>query len=257
MRIVTLNANGIRSAARKGLFDWLPSERADVVCIQETKAQVAQLADRVFWPRGYHCYYFDAETKGYAGTALYAKREPTRIERGFGVRAFDAEGRYLEARFDGFSVVSLYLPSGSSGPARQESKFRFLDAFLPHLRRLRRRRKPTILCGDFNIAHQPIDLKNWRSNQGNSGFLPEERRWLDAVFGAEAYVDAFRAVNAEPDQYTWWSNRGQAYAKNVGWRIDYHVTSAALRERIRRASIYKERRFSDHAPLTIDYDLEW
>ncbi|HUY83317.1 MAG TPA: exodeoxyribonuclease III [Steroidobacteraceae bacterium] len=257
MRIVTLNVNGIRSAARKGFFDWMAAQRADVVCLQETKAQVDQLADPVFRPRGYHCYYFDAAAKGYAGTALYAKREPKRVKRGFGVDEFDTQGRYLEAQFGGVSVVSLYLPSGSAGPVRQASKFRFLDAFLPQLQKLRRRRKPTILCGDFNIAHKPIDLKNWKSNQKNSGFLPEERRWLDTLFEVERYLDAFRVVNQEPDQYTWWSNRGRAYAKNVGWRIDYHVATAALRDRIRRASIYKERRFSDHAPLTIDYDLEW
>ena len=256
MRVVTLNANGIRSAASKGLFDWLAHQKADVVCIQETKAQVAQLTDPMFWPRGYHCYYFDARAKGYAGTALYAKREPVRVERGFGVEEFDGEGRYLEAQFDRVNVISLYLPSGSSGPERQASKFRFLEAFQPHLRKLERRRKPSILCGDWNIAHKPIDLKNWKSNQKNSGFLPEERAWLDEVFGDRRYVDAFRVANEEADQYTWWSNRGQAYAKNVGWRIDYHVASASLRDRVRRVSIYKERRFSDHAPLTIDYDLE-
>ncbi len=257
MRIVTLNANGIRSAANKGFFDWLEVLKADVVCLQETRAQVAQLTDPIFRPRGYHCYYFDARAKGYAGTAIYAKREPTRVERGFGVAEFDDEGRYLEAQFAQVSVVSLYLPSGSSGPERQASKFRFLDAFMPHLRELQRRRKPTILCGDWNIAHKPIDLKNWKSNQKNSGFLPEERRWLDAVFDGGGYVDAFRVVNQEAEQYTWWSNRGQAYAKNVGWRIDYHVASAALRDGIRRAEIYKERRFSDHAPLILDYDLEF
>ncbi|MDE2306635.1 MAG: exodeoxyribonuclease III [Gammaproteobacteria bacterium] len=255
MRVVTLNANGIRSAARKGFFDWLPAQKADVVCIQETKAQVHQLTDPVFWPQGYHCYYFDAQVKGYSGTALYARREPLRVERGFGVAEFDAEGRYLEAEFDRLTVISLYLPSGSAGPARQASKFRFLEAFRPHLGKLARRRKPAILCGDFNIAHQPIDLRNWRANQKTSGFLPEERAWLDEVFGGR-YVDAFRVVNGEPDQYTWWSNRGQARAKNVGWRIDYHVASKALRDHVRGVSIYKERWFSDHAPLTIDYDLE-
>lgn len=257
MRIVTLNANGIRSAANKGFFDWLDVLKADVVCLQETRAQVAQLADPIFRPRGYHCYYFDARAKGYAGTAIYAKREPTRVERGFGVVEFDDEGRYLEAQFAQVSVVSLYLPSGSSGPERQASKFRFLDAFMPHLRELQRRRKPTILCGDWNIAHKPIDLKNWKSNQKNSGFLPEERRWLDDLFDGGDYVDAFRVVNQEAEQYTWWSNRGQAYAKNVGWRIDYHVASAALRDGIRGAEIYKGRRFSDHAPLILDYDLEF
>jgi exodeoxyribonuclease III len=257
MRIVTLNANGIRSAARKGLFDWLPSQSPDVVCVQETKAQAEQLTDPLFWPKGYHCYYFDAEKKGYAGTALYARKPPAKVKRGFGVAEFDREGRYLEAQFDNLSVVSLYLPSGSSGPERQASKFRFLEAFMPHLRSLQRKRKPYVLCGDWNIAHKPIDLKNWKSNQKNSGFLPEERSWLGNLFEAEKFVDAFREVNPDPDQYTWWSNRGQAYAKNVGWRIDYHIASPALRGKIRRAHIFKDRRFSDHAPLVIDYDLEF
>ncbi len=256
MRVVTLNANGIRSAAGKGFFAWLDRQDADVVCLQETKAQVHQLTDPLFWPRGYHCHYFDAETKGYSGTALYARREPKRVVRGFGVPEFDGEGRYLEAQFAHVTVVSLYLPSGSAGPQRQASKMRFLDAFDAQLSKLQHRRNPVILCGDWNIAHQPIDLRNWKSNQKNSGFLPEERRWLDGVFGPRRFVDAFRVVNAEPDQYTWWSNRGAAYAKNVGWRIDYHVASAALRERVGGASIYKDSRFSDHAPLIIDYDVE-
>ena len=255
MRIVTLNCNGIRSAARKGLFRWLPRQRADVVCLQETKAQEHQLDGGEFRPSGFHCHYFDAEKKGYAGVALFSKAEPDDVIRGFGVEEFDREGRYLEARFGRLSVVSLYLPSGSSGPHRQASKFRFLDAFLPYLKSLKRRRRDYVLCGDFNIAHRPIDLKNWRSNQKNSGFLPEERAWLDQVFDRLGYVDAFREVDPRPDQYTWWSNRGQAWAKNVGWRIDYQVLSPSLAGHTRRARIYKDRRFSDHAPLIMDYEL--
>jgi exodeoxyribonuclease-3 len=257
MRIVTFNANGIRSAATKGLFRWLASLDADVICVQETKAQVAQLTDPVFWPKGYHAYYFDAEKKGYAGTAIYTRRKPRRLTRGFGAAEFDREGRYLEADFGHLSVVSLYLPSGSSGPERQASKFRFLDAFMPHLHSLARRRRPTILCGDWNIAHKPIDLKNWKSNQKNSGFLPQEREWLDKLFGTGKFIDAFRDRNTEPDQYTWWSNRGQAYAKNVGWRIDYHIAHSALRGKVLDTHIFKKRRFSDHAPLIIDYDFEF
>ncbi|MGA2778087.1 MAG: exodeoxyribonuclease III [Steroidobacteraceae bacterium] len=257
MRIVTFNANGIRSAASKGFFKWLPAANADVICIQETKAQVAQLTDRVFWPQGYDCHYFDAEKKGYSGTALYARKPPVRVNRGFGVAEFDREGRYLEAHFGHMSIVSLYLPSGSAGPERQASKYRFLEAFMPHLRKLQRRKVPYILCGDWNIAHKPIDLKNWKSNQKNSGFLPEERQWLDELFGRGRFVDAFRETNTEADQYTWWSNRGQAYAKNVGWRIDYHIATAALRGRVKNARIFKDQRFSDHAPLIIDYEFEF
>jgi exodeoxyribonuclease-3 len=204
---------------------------------------------------GYQGFFCEAERKGYAGVALYTRHAPDRIIRGFGVAEFDREGRYLEARIGDLSVVSLYLPSGSAGPERQASKFRFLEAFTPHLARLKRGRRRSILCGDWNIAHRAIDLRNWRSNQRNSGFLPEERAWMDRLFGPIGYVDAFREVRKGPDLYTWWSNRGQARAKNVGWRIDYQVVSGSLAGKARRASIYKERRFSDHAPLTLDYDL--
>ena len=255
MRIITLNVNGIRSAASKGFFDWARRQRADVICVQETKCQETQLTAAHFRPSGYHSFYFDAERKGYAGTALYSRREPDDVIRGFGVAEFDREGRYLEARFGRLSVVSLYLPSGSAGPERQASKFRCLDCFMPHLRKLGRSRRDYVLCGDWNIAHKQIDLKNWRSNQKNSGFLPEERAWMDRLFGEARFIDAFRTVDMRPDQYTWWSNRGQAWAKNVGWRIDYQVVSAGLADAARRVSIYKKRRFSDHAPLTVDYDL--
>jgi exodeoxyribonuclease III len=255
MRIVTLNANGIRSAARKGFFDWLESQDADVVCVQETKAQVDQLADPVFRPKGYHCYYFDAAKKGYSGVAVYSRVKPQAVVTGFGSREFDAEGRYLEAQFKGLSVVSVYLPSGSSSEERQRAKFRFLAEFMPHLKLLRRRRRDYVLCGDWNIAHKEIDLRNWRSNQKNSGFLPEERAWLDELFDEVRYVDGFREVNPQPEQYTWWSNRGQAWAKNVGWRIDYQVLSPGLSGSVMSADIYKAQRFSDHAPLTLDFDL--
>ena len=255
MRILTLNCNGIRSAASKGLFEWLPGQRADVVCLQETKAQEHQLADACFRPGGYHCRYFDAKRPGYSGVAIYSKREPDKVITGFGVPEFDDEGRYLEFRFGKLSVVSLYLPSGSSGPERQASKYRFLDVFLPYLKKLARRDRDYVLCGDINIAHKEIDLRNWRSNRKNSGFLPEERAWLDRLFGEMRWVDAFREVDPRPDQYTWWSNRGQARAKNVGWRIDYQIASPRLAGRAKAASIFRDRWFSDHAPLTMDYRL--
>lgn len=257
MRIVTINVNGIRSAAQKGLFSWLAEHDADVVCMQEIKAQVSQLQTSEFWPAGYHGFYVDAEKKGYSGVAIYSRRPPDAVVRGFGWPEVDIEGRYLEARFGQLSVVSLYAPSGSSGPERQAAKFAFLDKFEPWLAEQVASGREYILCGDFNIAHRPIDLKNWRSNQKNSGFLPEERAFLDRVFDGLGWVDAFRAVNVEPDQYTWWSNRGQAWAKNVGWRIDYHVVTPQLRECVRSAAIYKAQRFSDHAPLTIDYAWHW
>jgi len=253
MRVITLNVNGLRSAASKGLFPWLRAQKADVVCLQEVRAREEQLAGLDVSLPGYHMHYYPAERPGYAGTAVYSKREPKRVVRGFGVKEFDGEGRYLEAQFDDCSVVSLYLPSGSSGPERQASKDRFLDCFTDHLRALRRRRKPVVLCGDWNIAHKAIDLKNWKSNQKNSGFLPHERAWLDTLFDELGYVDAFRRVEEGPDHYTWWSNRGQAWAKNVGWRIDYQVASPALGEVARAASIYKAQRFSDHAPVLVEY----
>jgi exodeoxyribonuclease-3 len=255
MRVITLNVNGIRSAAAKGLFPWLVSQKADVICLQEVRATEAQLEGHDVALPGYHAAYYPAVRPGYAGVALYSREAPQRLVRGIGVHEFDQEGRYLEAQFPHVAVVSLYLPSGSSGPQRQASKDRFLKAFLPHLRSLKRRRRPYILCGDWNIAHRPIDLKNWRANQRNSGFLPHERAWLDELFDDLGFHDAFRHVDPAADRYTWWSNRGQAWAKNVGWRIDYQIASPKLAGKARSAHIYMENRFSDHAPLIMDYEL--
>jgi exodeoxyribonuclease-3 len=253
-RVISLNANGIRAAAKKGFFDWMAAQDADVVCIQETKAQEHQLSDPQFSPAGYHCYYEDAVKKGYSGVAIYSRVKPEKIVRGFGTREFDDEGRYIEVRLGKLSVVSVYLPSGSSSEERQAAKFRFLDAFTPYLESLHRESCEYILCGDWNIAHKEIDLKNWKANQKNSGFLPEERQWMDELFGPRRFVDAFRVVNEETEQYTWWSNRGRAWDKNVGWRLDYQVVTPGMKDRIVRADIFKSARFSDHAPLTMDYD---
>jgi exodeoxyribonuclease-3 len=254
LRVITLNVNGVRSAANKGLFRWLATQRPDVVCLQEMKCQEADLDAKLHGLKLYQTCHAFAQKKGYSGVALYSRKTPDEIARGFRNREFDAEGRYVEARFGNLWVVSLYLPSGSAGPHRQASKFRFLKHFLRHLERLRDRGREIILCGDWNIAHQQIDLKNWRSNQKNSGFLPEERAWLTRVFDEIGFVDVFRRLNPKPDQYTWWSNRGRAYAKNVGWRIDYQIATPDVAATAVRESIYKRRRFSDHAPLTIDYD---
>jgi exodeoxyribonuclease-3 len=209
----------------------------------------------VFYPSGYHCYYFEAEKKGYSGVGLYCRKEPNNLVVGFGdgYEDMDSEGRYIQADFDGLSVASIYIPSGSSGDARQQVKYSFMDRFTETLKAMRRKRREYILCGDWNIVHKEIDIKNWKSNQKTSGCLPEERAWLDQLFGPMGYVDAFRVVNQKPDQYTWWSNRGQAWAKNVGWRIDYHVVTPNLKDRVSSASIYKDQRFSDHAPLIINY----
>jgi exodeoxyribonuclease III len=254
MRVITLNVNGIRSAERKGFARWLArAEPWDVACVQEIKATHNDIPRALRAPRGSHAAFNPAVRKGYAGVALYAKILP-RVATGFGSGEFDAEGRYLEAHFAGLTVISVYLPSGSAGLLRQASKFRFLDAFLPHLAKLRRRRREIILCGDWNIAHNEIDLRNWRSNRKHSGFLPEERAWLTRVFDDLGFVDVFRRLDPRPDQYTWWSNRGQAWAKNVGWRIDYQIATPGIAARAHAAAIYKRRRFSDHAPLIIDYD---
>ncbi|MDD5274566.1 MAG: exodeoxyribonuclease III [Methylovulum sp.] len=254
MRIITLNANGIRSAERKGFFNWMQQQNADVVCIQETKAQINQLHPDIFCPSGYHCFYHDADKKGYSGVALYCRRQPDAVISGIGWPDFDAEGRFIEAQFGNLSVISLYLPSGSSGEARQAIKFDCLDRFMPYLQGRAQTGRDIIICGDWNIAHKEIDLKNWRGNQKNSGFLPEERAWMTQLFADGQWLDAFRLVNPEAEQYTWWSNRGQAWAKNVGWRIDYQIITTSLKDEVKAASIYKEERFSDHAPLVMDYD---
>jgi len=255
MRIITLNANGIRSAERKGFFTWILQQNADIICIQETKAQIHQLNPDPFCPKDYHCFYHDAEKKGYSGVALYCKKQPDNIICGIGWPDFDAEGRFIEAQFGNLSVISLYLPSGSSSKERQTIKFDFMDRFMPYLQECSENSRDYIICGDWNIAHKKIDLKNWRGNQKNSGFLPEERAWLDQLFADGRWLDAFRLLNQEAEQYTWWSNRGQAWTKNVGWRIDYQIISAALKDKLTATSIYKDNRFSDHAPLIMDYDL--
>lgn len=280
MRVISFNANGLRSAARKGFFLWFARQKADFLCVQELKAQEHQLADGAFAARGYHRVIHAAHRPGYSGVAIYSRAEPVHVFRGIGVEEFDLEGRYLEVHFPSVVIVSVYFPSGSSSPARQEAKFRFLAAFDKRLEDLARHPLPFVFCGDLNMAHKPIDLKNWRANQDYPGFTPPERAWLDTLFDRRRFVDAFRAIDARADQYTWWSNRGRAWEKNVGWRIDYQITSpvrdaaaaggdeaacSTMRETVvaaasarlvpMRASIYKARRFSDHAPLTIDY--EW
>jgi len=256
MRVITANVNGIRAAARKGFFSWLKRQRADVVCLQETKAQEHQLEDVMFRPDDYHSYYHDAEKKGYSGVAIYSRSKPDAVIMGLGWEDFDREGRFIRADFGPLSVISLYLPSGSSSDERQAAKFDFMERFTPILQAMLEDERDYIICGDWNIVHKEIDIKNWKSNQKNSGCLPEERAWLDKLFGPLGYVDAFRVVNQQPHQYTWWSNRGQAWANNVGWRIDYQVITPGLRKTVRSASIYKDERFSDHAPLIMDYDYK-
>ena len=261
MRIISLNLNGIRSAARKGCFEWLAGQGADVLCVQELKAQEADMTAEFLVPgepkhplRGHFQY---AQKKGYSGVGLYSREAPVKVHIGFGSQEFDPEGRYVRADFADFSVISLYKPSGSSGEDRQQAKFRFLDEFLPHLKKLRKTKREFVICGDFNIAHHEIDLKNWKSNQKNSGFLPEERAWLGRVFEEVGFVDVYRRLHPEAtgDAYTWWSNRGAAYEKNVGWRLDYQIATPGMAARATKAQVFKDQRFSDHAPLIIDYSF--
>jgi len=254
MQIITLNLNGIRAADKKGFFNWLAAQTADVVCVQELKAQLPDLSEEMQAPDDYHGYFHCAGQKGYSGVGIYTRKKPDRIVEGIGVADIDAEGRFLQADFGNLSIVSIYLPSGSSGEHRQAAKFYFMEEFFPILQNLMASGRQIILCGDWNIAHKEIDLKNWRSNQKNSGFLPEERAWLTNVFDEIGFVDVFRRLNTEPDQYTWWSNRGQAWAKNVGWRIDYQIATPAIAQTAHNVSIFKDERFSDHAPLIVDYD---
>jgi len=256
-RVITFNLNGIRSAERKGFFKWMLLQDADIICLQELKAQECDLTHAVFRPEGYHAYFNCAQKKGYSGVALYSKCEPKNVIRQLGWSEADDEGRYLEAQYGNLCIVSLYLPSGSSGDVRQAIKFDFLEKYAEHLKKLQARGCEFIICGDWNIAHRAIDLKNWKSNQKTSGFLPAERAWMENLFGPLGFIDAFRIVNQEPGQYTFWSTRGQAWAKNVGWRIDYQVVTAGLKNAIMRANIFKDQRFSDHAPLLIDYKLNF
>jgi exodeoxyribonuclease-3 len=255
MKIVSLNVNGIRAGERKGFFDWIQKLDADIICLQEIKAQEDQLTADAFWPSNYHCFYHPAEKKGYSGVAIFSKQKPDHVSKAIGWADFDSEGRYIEAHFGTLSVASIYMPSGSSKEERQVFKYDLMERLLPVLREKQADGKKHVLCGDWNIAHKKIDIKNWRGNQKNSGFLPEERAWLDTLFGTEKWCDAFRLVNQEEEQYTWWSNRGQAWANNTGWRIDYQIISHNLQGSVRSASIYKDERFSDHAPLIVDYAL--
>jgi exodeoxyribonuclease III len=255
MRIITANLNGIRSAATKGFFDWFAKQKADVLCLQEIKAHREQLTDKVFFPAGYHAFFHSAEAKGYSGVAVYCKREPDAVIDKLGWEPFDREGRYLEARFGDLSVVSLYLPSGTSGDERQAFKYQVMDWLLQRMHEWRATGRHYVICGDWNIVHKEHDIKNWRSNQKNSGCLPEERAWLDRVFGDAGWVDAYRSFNPDKVEYTWWSNRGQAWANNVGWRIDYHVVTPKLKDALRGTSIFRGQKFSDHAPFAVDYDL--
>lgn len=253
MRVISANLNGIRSAQAKGFFEWLKIINADIICVQEIKADFEAIPNELKYLEGYHCYYYPALKKGYSGVGILSRKKPDDIILGLQNKEIDNEGRYIEVRFGDLSIVSLYLPSGSSGEDKQQKKFRFMDYYMPILQEQVKTRD-YIICGDWNIAHQEIDLKNWKGNLKNSGFLPEEREWIGSLLNS-GYKDAWRTLHPENPGYTWWSNRGQAYAKDVGWRIDYHIISEKLKDKLQNAHIYKEQKFSDHAPLIIDYNI--
>jgi len=254
-KVITFNANGIRSAARKGFYDWVLKQNADVICLQETRAQMQNIHDEIFYPEGYFSFFSNPLKKGYSGVGIYCKRKPDNLVTELGFELADEEGRYLQVDFGKLSIASIYIPSGTSGEARQALKMHFLKEYTEILRRQLAEKRQFIICGDVNIVHKEIDIKNWKSNQKNSGCLPEERAWLDLIFEQVGWVDAFRVVNKKPDQYTWWSHFGRAYERNVGWRIDYQIVSSNLKNKIKSAEIYKEQKFSDHAPVIIQYEL--
>ena len=263
-KLTSLNLNGIRSATSKGVEAWLEKAKPDCICVQEIKAQAPDMAGRFESLAGLQGHFQFAEKKGYAGVGVYTRHEPSDVVIGYGSSEFDAEGRYVELRFDRpgrsvapkLSIISCYFPSGSSGEDRQAAKFRFLAELRPHLLALKSGGREVVLCGDINIAHQEKDLKNWKGNLKNSGFLPEERAWMTRLLSDGGLVDVYRRLQPETTEtcYTWWSNRGQAYANNVGWRLDYHLATPALAALARTERIYKDEKFSDHAPITIQYD---
>lgn len=256
LRVISANLNGIRSAVNKGFLNWLAGQGADFVCVQELKAQASDMTVEMINPPGFYGYFHYAEKKGYSGVGIYSRVQPEQVIEGLGIPEIDVEARYIELVYGNFSIISVYLPSGSSGEHRQAAKFVFMEYFFQHLTQRVQEGRHVVMCGDWNIAHKEMDLKNWKGNLKNSGFLPEERAWLTRVFDELGWVDVYRALYPETtgDAYTWWSNRGQAWDKNVGWRIDYHIATAPFAATAKAAAIYKTQRFSDHAPLTVDYD---
>ena len=254
MRIITLNVNGLRSAARKGFTAWMRRQKPDVACLQEIKAQEADLPSALLAPRGLHAFFHPAEKRGYSGVAIYCAKEPDQATLGLGVKEIDAQGRFLQLDFGALSVISLYMPSGTTGDEAQARKYKFMERFLPRLEAMRACGREFVICGDWNIAHKEIDVKNWKSNQKRTGFLPEEREWLTRVFERHGFVDVFRALDPSPERFTWWVQWANARERNIGWRIDYQIATPGIAARARKATIYTGKVFSDHAPVVIDYD---
>jgi exodeoxyribonuclease-3 len=255
VRVITANVNGIRSANNKGFFKWLATMDADIICLQEIKVAMEDIPEELMNWNGYHSSFHPAEKKGYSGVAIYSKIKPDNIVIGIGNAEIDNEGRYLQFDYADYSVISLYLPSGSSGPEKQAKKFMFMEYYKPLLEAKLKSMQQYIICGDWNIAHTTLDLKNWKGNVKNSGFLPEERAWIDYLLKS-GFVDTWRNLYTEIPGYTWWSNRGQAYNKDVGWRIDYQICTPQIGAKVAKAEIFKDIKFSDHAPLIVDYTVK-
>jgi exodeoxyribonuclease-3 len=256
MRIVTCNVNGLRSAHAKGFTEWMRKQKPDVVCMQEIKAHETDLPRELLAPRGLHAFFHPAEKRGYSGVAIYAKRQPQNVVMGLGIPEFDAQGRFLQADFGALSVVSLYMPSGTMGEEAQKRKYKFMDRFMPKLEWMRKCGREFVICGDWNIAHKEIDVKNWKTNQKTTGFLPQEREWLTRVFERHGFVDVFRRIDPSPDRFTWWVQWANARARNIGWRIDYQIATPGIAKLATAASIYTAQVFSDHAPLVVDFDYK-
>ncbi len=254
--ITTLNCNGLRSAARKGLWRWVKEQSPDVLCLQEIRIQHHQLHEAEGFPKGYFAYYNPAERPGYAGTAILSKQKPEQVMFGGGWPRADSEGRWTEAHFASTVVVSLYVPSGSGLGAKQIAKEDFMEALQVRMKSLKTIGKRIIICADWNTCHQNADIKNWKSNQKNSGFLPNERAWLDNLITVEGWRDCFRDIAQEPDTYSWWSNRGRAYENNVGWRLDYQLVSSTEDSGLAKTYIDRAAQLSDHAPVTHWYEWE-
>lgn len=252
MKIITYNVNGIRSAINKNWLAWLQAADADVVCLQEIKATPGDLTDlSLIEQLGYEHYWYPAEKKGYSGTAIFTKQTPLKVEYGCGISDYDREGRNIRVDFGDVSVMSVYFPSGSSGDERQTFKYRFMDEFSQYLAHLQKDCPKLVVSGDYNICHRPIDIHNPKSNANSSGFLPEEREWMENFINS-GYIDTFRHLNQEPHNYTWWSFRANSRAKNLGWRIDYNMATRCLEQNIKRAAILPEARHSDHCPVLLE-----
>ena len=256
MRIITVNVNGIRSARKKGFFEWISKQNADFICLQETRAQLHQLDEEIYFPKGFNCFYNDSQKKGYSGTAIYCKKKPLETIFSLGWDPCDSQARFTQVNYKNIIIISMYIPSGSSSDEALKNKFIFHENIFLYLKSLIKQRKNIVICADWNTCHKEIDLKNWRANKKNSGFLPEERAWLDSLYFDLGLIDGFRLLDQRPDQYTWWSNRGNAYENNVGWRLDYHVITPGLKHASRNVSIYRDERFSDHAPVIMDFDFK-